>query len=337
MHRGLTVSGFDLLGVPPGEALQVWRRSVPTHEVLRYDPPTGEDEADWATAWLLDRIILSPCAIHSLHECRSAERIAADGIDHYSVVICESGSWTGWYANTSFRATAGNALVIDMGQPLELQIEHSRAVQVIVPRAMLASDVTIRALHGTMMDGAVADVFIGMVRTIVSRLPHFTASDAGPLCKVLCELLNTTLAPGGPAADKDAANLSLRERARRAVLSQVSDPALSPGALARMLGVSRTRLYETLRPAGGVAVFIQQTRLRAAHTMLLQRHGHLTVRQAGAATGFVNPAHFSRLFHSYFGIRPRDLLTVQHPITQARAAALPGESPWSTWIRRLGQ
>ena len=337
MHQGLTVSGFDVSGLSPDEALQVWRRSVPTHEILRYDPPAGEGETDWAAAWLLDRIILSPCSIHSLHELRSVKQIAADGIDHYSVVLCESGSWTGWCADTSFRATAGTASVIDMGQPLELHIEDSRAVQVIVPRAMLASYVTNRELHGKMLDGAVAEVFIGMVRTIVSRLPHFAASDASPLCKVLCELLETTLAPGGPAADKGAANLSLRERARRAILSQVSDPALTPGLLARTLGVSRTRLYETFRPSGGVAVFIQEARLRAAHTMLLNGHGRLTVRQAAAATGFVNPAHFSRLFRTYFGIRPSDLLVLHSPTSQARADALSGESPWSTWIRRLGQ
>ncbi len=333
----LTCSGFNVAGLPPDEARQIWRGAVRTHQLMHYDPAPQGRQADWADAWLLDRIIISPCQIASMRVQRTAALIAADGTDHYSIAILNAGSWTGRHGPMSVHCRAGSAFVIDMGQPLDLLMLDSRAIQVIIPRNMLAAEVTGYALHGRMLRGAAGEVFIDTVLAITERLPRFVAADAAPLTKVICELAEAALRLEEAVGRDEAQQANLREQVRHIVRLRLSEPDLSPASLARTLGVSRTKLYAVMEPSGGVAAFIREQRLRAAHALLLKRRNGGHIKQVAAAVGIPNQAHFSRAFRIYFGVSPRDLVTGSDSHAVMESRPLTDERPWSTWIRQLGR
>ncbi len=333
----LTRSGFDVTGLPPDQATQMWRGAVLTHQLMHYDPSPQDSPGDWADAWLLDRIIISPCRIGSMRVQRTAALIDADGTDHYSIAVMLSGSWTGRHGQMSVCCRAGSAFVIDMGKPLDLLMLDSQAIQVIIPRGMLAPNVADHGLHGRMLHGAAGEVFISTVAAITQRLPRFAASDAAPLTKVICELAEAALRPEDAAARDEARQMSLREHARRVVRLQLGEAGLSPTSLARCLGVSRTKLYAAFAPSGGVAAFIREQRLRAAHGLLLNLREGGSIKQVAASVGFSSQAHFSRAFRDFFGVSPRDLLTGSAPPAVVDSQPDTGENPWSIWIRQLGR
>jgi AraC-like DNA-binding protein len=106
--------------------------------------------------------------------------------------------------------------------------------------------------------------------------------------------------------------LARRTQAERYILAHLSDPRLSPSAVAAALHISRRSLYASAFPDGqGIATYIRRKRLRRARALLLDQARPLPVAQIAATVGLPDPAHFSRLFRAEYGRSPRNLRS--HP------------------------
>ena len=97
-------------------------------------------------------------------------------------------------------------------------------------------------------------------------------------------------------------------RARQRIAEHLRDPELSPARVARLSGVSRTRLYEMFEPFGGVLAYIREQRLRLALRMLIDhRFAEWPISAVASACGFANDSAFSRAFRARFGTTARDM------------------------------
>ena len=70
--------------------------------------------------------------------------------------------------------------------------------------------------------------------------------------------------------------------------------------------LSRSTLYATCEPVGGVAALIQRRRLERIHAHLTDPGERRRISEIAFQYGFVSKAHFSRAFRNAFGCSPRE-------------------------------
>ena len=120
------------------------------------------------------------------------------------------------------------------------------------------------------------------------------------------------LACASPTVDRiheaeEPISMVLLERARRLVQGKLFDSDFRIDAVARELGVSRTRLYRLFEPYGGVAHYLQRRRLIDAHAVLADPCDQRRIVDIAEQRCFTDGAEFSRAFRREFGYTPSDV------------------------------
>jgi AraC family transcriptional regulator, transcriptional activator of the genes for pyochelin and ferripyochelin receptors len=93
------------------------------------------------------------------------------------------------------------------------------------------------------------------------------------------------------------------ESARRILLAELADPP-SMAALARVAGVSETKLKTGFRTLFGDSVFgyLRARRMEEAHRLLRERR--YSVTEVALRVGYANPSKFAAAFRRHFGVPP---------------------------------
>ncbi len=84
----------------------------------------------------------------------------------------------------------------------------------------------------------------------------------------------------------------------------LTNPALSVATICRDVAVSRASLYRSFSVANGVAAYIQRRRLEAAHALISDEGGKLSMAEIADMYCFSSQAHFSTAFRRMFGYTP---------------------------------
>jgi AraC-like DNA-binding protein len=123
--------------------------------------------------------------------------------------------------------------------------------------------------------------------------------------ELLCEILTT--------AQDQCENSRLRvtserearqlENARRIISTKLSTPVRMP-ELARIAGMSESKLKRAFKARYGVTVFEYALERRMNHALELLRCKHEPVGQVAYAVGYRHQTSFASAFHEYFGILP---------------------------------
>jgi AraC-like DNA-binding protein len=141
------------------------------------------------------------------------------------------------------------------------------------------------------------------------------ADDAAPhsairLAGNVLDLLTTVLAERLEAlpGDGEAPSRALLLRMTSFIEEHLADPGLSPQLVADAHHVSLRQVHKLFHASGAtVAGWIRQRRLERCHRDLLDPvAAGLPVSAIGARWGYPDPAHFSRLFKSAYGVAPRE-------------------------------
>jgi AraC-like DNA-binding protein len=282
------------------------------------------------TAWHLGPILVASSDLGSLHLSRQREQIQRDRIDHIAVAAGRAGTWRGTAAS-SFTMAPGEMCVDDMGQKLQTELIHARALQAVFPRDVLRG-VDAAAAHATILRTPTAGLFIEYLQALVQRLPLLDQRDVPRIGEITVDLFLAALNPDLANLERarSAISMTLLQRVRSQIDAQLHDPTLSPASIATALHISRARLYGLLEPHGGVARYLLVCRLNRAMGLLRERAAPRPIKEIAYQVGFVSEAHFSRAFRRHFGCTPSD----------ARAGSLdrmPAPSDiWLDWLRDLG-
>jgi AraC-like DNA-binding protein len=108
----------------------------------------------------------------------------------------------------------------------------------------------------------------------------------------------------------------------------------TPDAICKALGLSRSTLYATCGPFGGVAALIQRRRLERIRAILSDPLDPRRISEIAYQHGFVSRAHFSRAFRTAFGYSPSEARegAAQSPDRSGDRGA---GSVYEIWIRQL--
>lgn len=213
---------------------------------------------------------------------------------------------------------AGECILLDGKQPYEVQCpEATRSCVLQLSEDWLRGWVSSperlvpRRFAGTGWDGALCAAVASLDVDTCDRL----ALPRGEVADHIAALLKLAL---GPQPPDSAAGRQLRDRLQQTIRNGLSDPGLSPSAVAAEHRISVRTLHYAF--AAGGTTFVEELvrmRLRQARQLLADpRLRDVPVSDIAARCGFDDPSHFARRFRRRFGVAPlafRRSITPAHP------------------------
>jgi AraC-like DNA-binding protein len=216
--------------------------------------------------------------------------------------------------------TPGRFAIYDTDRPYTLAFagDHHQLIMVFPRELLRLPQAQVSRLTATAMPAAALPATDGVTGTLI---PSFltqvasVASEAAPPSAVrlagnVLDLLTTVLAerletsPGDP----DIPHRALMLRITAFIEERLGDPDLSPQVVADAHHVSLRQLHKLFHATGTtVAGWIRQRRLEhCCHELLDPTAARMAVSAIGARWGYPDPAHFSRLFKSAYGVAPKE-------------------------------
>jgi len=201
----------------------------------------------------------------------------------------------------------GTLLICDVNQPFLRGFAHGlQEYVVVVPREVFEAT-TDSALPSSPLllhfaDVPGTDVHAAALAALLRRSLDEPGADSLAATEAQAlELLRTMFSPDS-AHGSDA----YRRAALAWIAKHLRDPTISVSHVAAAVGVSERHLARVFGETGtGVARTILEQRLELAHRQL-GSPGAPSVRDAALSSGFVSPAHFSRVFRERYDMTPAE-------------------------------
>lgn len=295
-----SVAQFCTTGLQAKDQFDAWRS---LHRDTIELVPTGEQSAGFGAAfssWTLGELILTH-VVYSGAPGRQWRHRPKSYLDHWCVVLARTAAADGTAREElSFRSLA---------LPFEGRAEDSEVITLYLPRDQRPADEQrFDGVHGLEVSRDFAPLLGGYLDGLVRHLPHVTPEHAASLEMPTRALVAACVTPAStwhePA--RPVLGTVLIDRARAVVRQNMASPDFGPERLARLLAMSRSKLYRLFENSGGVAHFINRERLREAHHRLSSQSEVLSIHAIGSEVGFVDHSTFSRAFRREFGYSPTE-------------------------------
>jgi AraC-like DNA-binding protein len=291
---------FDSRDHGSEQAFAIWRASMPYDATLPEDIAPAEFRSSMR-AWRLDPFVLTAGEQVRTRFLRTAERVAADARDNYTLMLTLDHGWGGDFDGLDVTVPPGRVGVIDFLRPFDLMGPGDRFVMLTIPRPVLGPDLT-GDHHGTVFDGGPGRLLAAHFEALADAVPELPADEAARTGEVTMALVRACFAQT-PVRDRSSCRPSMRQRLYRYVNAHLTDKDLSPETIADALGITRSTLYRAL-PSTGVAAFIQGRRLEAIRGLLASERETRSLAELAEAFDFASHAHLTNVFRKRFGVPP---------------------------------
>lgn len=275
---------------------------------------------------------------------RSAKRISADGLDHYQVQLYYEGGLVGATKHNQMKVRPGDIQIVDMAQPHVSTAQGSSTIVLAVQRNVLTELLPDSAdPHGIILAGdrGAGALLADYIKSLYTRMETVDAAEAPFVARATVNMIAACLQPSARTADRARVQIEgvIADRIKRYIGENLGSRELSPAALCRRFRISRSQLYRTFEPLGGVASYIQTRRLEHAFALLRDpMFQGRKIFEIAFASGFSSVAHFSVAFRRQFGFSPSDA-RADIDFSSASRDRQPRslEAGYEDWIRHLGR
>lgn len=296
----LSVAHFSTAGLRAEDQFEVWRAlHGDTIELL----PELEASAGFAakfSSWRLGGLAVTHI-VYSGAPGRRWRHRPGPNLDHWCMVLARTASGEGAIGKQlSFRSLA---------LPYEGRARDNEVITLYMPRDLRPTEEQrLDGAHGLEVSEDFAPLLVAYLDGLVRQLPHVAPEQAASLEGPTRALVAACVAPqlSCREAGRPPLGTVLVDRARSVVRQNMASPDFGPERLARLLAVSRSKLYRMFEHSGGVAHFINRERLREAHQRLSSHREMLSIHAIGNEVGFVDHSTFSRAFRREFGYSPTE-------------------------------
>jgi len=258
-------------------------------------------------AWLLGELMVTSTKLTAVQIERTPAHIAADKRDTYSFILLRNGSWTADVEAGHVQVASGQVCVMDFAHSWLVNGTQQDNIMLVVPRR-LAAELAPGAppLHGRLIEGASGRMLAEHMFTLARHLPDLEMKDLPVVQQATIGVLAATLRALPQKDPAPCRNLhrDIGSRVLAYIERYLADSALSVAAICRDVGVSRASLYRSFKAANGIATYIQQRRLEAAHALISDEGGKLSMAEIADMYCFSSQAHFSTAFRRMFGYTP---------------------------------
>lgn len=153
------------------------------------------------------------------------------------------------------------------------------------------------------MMAPLSDIFACDFRGLARR--GFMRAKSLEILSILIHTLDrATIGRGESSIKLSAADLE-KLAAARTLMSEDLENSLSLAALARRVGLNRTKLAEGFKATYGYSVHGYWRDLRLTHARELLKSGGISVTEAAFSVGYSDISSFTRAFYNKFGVRPK--------------------------------
>jgi AraC-like DNA-binding protein len=313
-----------------------WRAEIAPVFAVR--PPADGGESEIGGAIIrhhLGAAVVGEVEASAQGYLRSEQLIGAVGVDHLLVQVYRAGRTVLEIDGREIEAGPGDVLFFDLSRPVRSQATAMRAINMVLPRALLDLDAdTLDGAHGTVLEGASgAGALAGQhLQSLLATAPALTGPAAGGIVKASAGLLAACLAPAlRRERDAPATLTATLATICRFIDREIGNPDLDAALLCAAFGLSRSALYRLFAPVGGVAEYIRRRRLARARLALnTVPPGRGGIGRIARQFGFSSDDAFARAFKARFGVAPREALQLRAlPPAQAEEDSL------TDWLRRL--
>jgi AraC-like DNA-binding protein len=343
IDRGVSISHFDLEQLAEEERFSVWKDSISVVFDVTLDPAIDPRQFSCKlTTYHLGTQLLMETLNPKQVFRRTSRLIAKDGLDHFVIQLIRRGRNLGHFRGESIDARPGDIMLLDFGQPSELQIDDQESLTLFVPRPVLEQHLNSpERFHGRILrrQSPLALLLAEHLKTLRDAATLAASpQDISAMTNGVVSLAAHYFGQIAPQEESEELETALWPAIRRYVCQHCTDPDLNPDKLAAHFHVSRARLYRMFKTHGGVAHFIQQQKLSWALRQLLDPATcHRQISEIAHQAGFVNQSHFSRQFREAFGVSP---IEVRHgkpnSCSSVPASSVIVDRSYEEWIRSLG-
>jgi len=298
---------FDTAAFAPRERVDSWRAR---HAFWMDVTPLGEDAAGFharSEAWALGPMVMSWNRAAAARNIRGTARVRGDQMDHYCLIQWRSG---GMHGRTGAADFAGRFLapsLFGLHLPMEADRTDAEWLMVFLPRDWVAEATTgLDGQIGRSLDTPIGRLLGSHLDQMARELPRLSAADIPAACEATRLLLRAAARPTADtlAAAAPVIEAGQRGRLRQLIRREIGSARLTPGRLAQLSGISRTRLYRLFEAEGGVARVILAERLRAVRRALSDPLDRRSIAQVAEAAGMPDPSTFGRAFRRDTGLSP---------------------------------
>ncbi|MXQ14801.1 helix-turn-helix domain-containing protein [Microvirga makkahensis] len=335
-------SRFSTAAFSPEDRFECWRETLSVF----FEPElvAGADIETFHSSvegFHLGEVLVGAMRADAQRYVRSPSTIRRSGVDHYLVQLYRSGGYGGDVGAGSISLLPGQVSILDLARPLTTQASTSDVINIVIPRDALTSMLpTGFSFDGVVLSGSAGSLLGDYMESLLRNLPRVTTADAPHLARATREIIAACLASSPDLREQARPHIDtvLQGRIRRYIEERLTSPALSPAAITRALGVSRSRLYRLFEPVGGVSHYIQNRRLQAIYRLLASDAQPSRLADIANTYGFADGAHFAKAFKRRFGVSPSDVREASRRSGAAKGAV---ERPdfdqvWlDEWVRRL--
>ena len=207
----------------------------------------------------------------------------------------------------------GDIFVYDMARPVRLNLTQSfRTKSLVLPRDVLGlsesdvAHVTASPLGpDTPLGGLLSPFLAGLVDGAGTYPPRTSELMARNVVDLLGVLVDERL--GRSSVDTPGGNRALLLRIQEFIDRHLSDPDLTPQAIAQAHHISLRYLHKLFESEDAtVGRWIQRRRLEECGRDLARRANSSTIAAVAHRWGFTSAAHFSRVFRAAYGMSPRE-------------------------------
>ena len=311
----ITVTTADL---SERERFDYWRHAVASTFVpLRCEPP-----ADFAPRMFNGRLRSLRLAGLQITEVsatphvvtRSPKLISQSGGEFYKVNMQQDGNCMLAQDGREAALRPGDFAIYDTTRPYSIRLGRPyRTIVLLIPRRHLrispdrVAELTARPISGQRGVGSLLSPFLTQ---FVASLDQFDNTCAVRLADNIVDLVDTLLVEHIDTASvySDSSRRVLLLRIMAFIERQLREPSLDPVQIARAHSISTRYLHKLFHHEGiTVAGWIRSRRLeRCRRDLRDPSQRERPVSAVGARWGFVDAAHFSRVFRSAYGSSPTE-------------------------------
>ena len=315
---------FSTQDLPLKEQFQAWRAHMAPLVDVRLSGTNSPDDGFLVeqVGWRLGDVLIIQQRAQAYSFIRDQTMLRSSPIDHWNVGLFRSGrAWT----EVNRRVTEvgpGEALFTSLGYPYRGRMIESAAVLVFLPYELLAANASLlQGANNTVLSGSLAELLISYVTGLEANLSSLTAGEVPRVVQTISDMVVACVASSTrPDTGQIPTGMGMMERAHRYIYLNLHSDDLTPDAMCRALGISRTRLYQLFEASGGVFNYIRKRRLLQAYADLSNPADNRQISEIAEAAGFNAAANFTRAFSHEFGLSPRDIrktVATERPVVPA--------------------
>lgn len=297
-----------------GEAgFRAWRDTLDLLYKVELEKPLEGDFEGCQKAWHLDLIVLGETrSPHPQRLIRDIHRTANPTGEYYLVQLSRGAGAEGRVGSGTYRFERGDISIIDLGLPSSTREAGIDTLDVLMPRTWLEPRISGLCDMGSMIlpRASVQNRLLAChLQALHATLAEISVDEARRASLGTLELFAALVEPRAGLSPQSArmAGEALHSEIVRYINVRLDDSSLGGDEICERFRVSRTFLYNLLRPEGGVTAFIRKRRLERCRQALADpANRNQRVIDIAMRCGFNNESHFSRVFRDQFGVSPSE-------------------------------